>query len=240
MKKNGWGWIAALILIAAVLAVGVFFLHRVQLRSAEPEDAIITDTPAPATPTPAPTPTPEPTPEPEDADLVLVQDYIPTIFAELRYATANNCTGQVIYDFTEARLRYGTVQKLARVQEALLKDGYSLKIWDAYRPVYAQFKLWEVCPNSAYVANPNNGYSSHSRGNTVDITLVKADGTEIPMPSDFDTFSTLADRDYSDVSQAARENASILEQAMLAEGFVGYSAEWWHYSDGTVYEVVTE
>ncbi len=238
MKKNGCGWILALILTAALLAGGAFFLHRMQLRSAEPEDAQVTAAPASATPTP--TPTPSPTPEPEAGDLVFVQDYIPSVFVELRYATANNFTGQVIYDFTEARLRYGTVQKLARVQQTLLQAGYSLKIWDAYRPVHAQFRLWEVCPNSAYVANPNNGYSSHSRGNTVDLTLVKADGTQIPMPSDFDTFSALADRDYSDVSQTARENAVLLERVMQTEGFVGYSAEWWHYSDGTVYEVVTE
>ena len=170
----------------------------------------------------------------------MVQDYIPTLFVELRYATPKNFTGQVIYDFTQARLRYGTVKKLARVQDALLQDGYSLKIWDAFRPVSAQFRLWEVCPNSAYVANPNSGYSSHSRGNTIDLTLVKSDGTEIPMPSDFDTFSALADRDYSDVSQTAREHVMRLESAMQAEGFVGYSAEWWHYSDGTVYDVVTD
>ena len=118
MKKNGCGWILALILTAALLAGGAFFLHRMQLRSAEPEDAQVTAAPASATPTP--TPTPSPTPEPEAGDLVFVQDYIPSVFVELRYATANNFTGQVIYDFTEARLRYGTVQKLARVQQTLL------------------------------------------------------------------------------------------------------------------------
>ena len=137
--------------------------------------------PAPS-PAPTPTPTPEPTPEPRDDELVTVMDYIPTVFVELRYATTDNFTGQVIYDFTEAKLRYGTVKKLARVQESLLKQGYSLKIWDAFRPVSAQYRLWEVCPNGTYVANPNTGYSSHSRGNTIDLTLVRADGTEIPMP----------------------------------------------------------
>lgn len=57
-----------------------------------------------------------------------------------------------------------------------MQEGYCLKIWDAYRPVRAQFRLWEVCPNPVYVANPNTGDSSHSKGNTVDVTLVRADG----------------------------------------------------------------
>ena len=64
--------------------------------------------------------------------------------------------------------------------------------------VDAQFKLWELCPNSKYVANPNKGFSSHSRGNTVDITLIKADGGEVQMPTGFDDFSLKADRDYTD------------------------------------------
>ena len=130
-------------------------------------------------PVPIPKPRPEPAPEPEepaDETLVTVTDYIPGIFVELKYATEDNFTGQVIYGFTDARLRYGTVKKLARVQAALLEQGYSLKIWDACRPVSAQFALWEVCPDPVYVANPNKGYSSHSRGNTVDVTLVLSDG----------------------------------------------------------------
>ena len=231
------GVICLLLILAAVMCACT---RRAD--GTEPED-----TPAPtaaaaetALPTPAPSETPEPSPEPEDGDLVLVRDYIPSIYVDLRYATTDNFTGQRIYDFRDAQLRYGTVKKLARVQEALLAQGYSLKIWDAYRPVSAQYALWEVCPNSAYVANPNTGYSSHSRGNTVDLTLVRADGSVISMPSDFDTFSALADRDYSDVSAEAQENVRILERAMQAEGFVGYSAEWWHYTDSTPYDVVTE
>ena len=240
MHKNTWLWIVCAVLAVAVLAMGVFLATQLTGRGApSAQTAEQTAAPAAQSVTPA-TPEPTPAPEPADTDLVVVQDYIPTLYVELRYATTNNFTGQQIYDFTEARLRYGTVKKLMRVQETLLQQGYSLKIWDAFRPVSAQFRLWEVCPNGAYVANPNTGYSSHSRGNTVDLTMVRADGTEIPMPSGFDEFSALADRNYSDVSAQARQNVAVLEAAMQAEGFVGYSAEWWHYSDGVVYDVVTE
>lgn len=180
-----------------------------------------------------------PVEETADEDLVRVLDYIPSIYVDLKYATEDNFTGTVIYDFTDgAFLRYGTVKKLMEVEDELLQQGYSLKIWDAYRPVNAQFKLWEVCPDATYVANPNKGYSSHSRGSTIDVTLVMSDGTQITMPSGFDDFSALADRDYSDVSGEAAENAQILEDAMSSHGFNGYSAEWWHYSDSTSYPVV--
>lgn len=176
-------------------------------------------------------------PEPEDGDFVLVKAYIPDIFVDLRYATANNFTNQEIYEFTDAWLRYGTVKKLISVQEALKQQGLYLKIWDGFRPVSAQFKLWEVYPDPTYVANPNNGFSSHSRGNTVDITLVYADGTELVMPTEFDVFSRLADRDYSDCSPETAENALLLEELMIMHGFKPYSGEWWHFSDSQSYPV---
>lgn len=175
--------------------------------------------------------------EPDDDEFVRVADYLPDIEVELRYAAEHNFTGQQIYDFTDAWLRYGTVQKLILVQEELNQSGLCLKIWDAFRPTDAQFKLWEACPDSTYVANPVNGFSSHSRGNTVDITLVHADGTEVVMPTDFDDFSALADRDYSDCDQEAAANARLLEQVMEKYGFKPYSGEWWHFSDTQSYPV---
>ncbi|MBQ3011558.1 MAG: M15 family metallopeptidase, partial [Oscillospiraceae bacterium] len=142
----------------------------------------------------------------------------------------------VIYDFTEPMLRYGTVKKLMAVQEELNGLGYSLLIWDGYRPPYAQFKLWEIVPDANFVANPYNGYSSHSRGNTVDVTLVTLNGESVEMPSDFDEFAAIADRDYSDVSETAKANAQLLETVMQKHGFTGYWNEWWHYSDTVSYE----
>lgn len=189
-------------------------------------------------PEPEPSFTPEPAPpEVPDEEFVRVLDYIPSVYTELKYATADNFTGSVIYDFTEAYLRYGTVKKLAAAQEILAGQGLGLLIWDAYRPREAQLALWEACPDPVYVANPETGNSSHSRGNTVDVTLVAADGGEMEMPTGFDDFSALADRDYSDVSDTARTNAMILESAMTQAGFEPYWGEWWHYSDSVSYPV---
>ncbi len=177
--------------------------------------------------------------EPEADEYVLVNKYIPDIYVELMYATENNFTGVRIYDFTDAYLRYGTVKKLANVQKELKEQGYSLKIWDAYRPFEAQQKLWEVYPDPNYVANPANGMKKHNLGGTVDITMVAADGSVISMPTEFDDFSLKADRDYSDIEdEEAVKNVMILQNAMENNGFTGYQGEWWDYSDTVEYEAV--
>lgn len=175
--------------------------------------------------------------EPKDTDLVRVRDYIPDVAEELIYATAENFTGAVIYDFQDIYLRYGSVKKLMAVQEELHTMGLGIKIWDGFRPVSAQFKLWEICPDDTYVANPNLGYSNHSRGFAVDLTIVDANGNELEMPTEFDDFSGKADRNYSDVSEVGKKNALLLEGIMQKHGFQGYYGEWWHYNDTTRYEV---
>ena len=177
---------------------------------------------------------------PADKDFVKVTDYIPGVYQELMYATQENFTGQVIYDFQDAYLRYGTVKKLAGVCRDLAEMGLYIKIWDGFRPVSAQFALWEVCPDPTYVADPNVGFSSHSRGNTLDVTLVDENGVELEMPTGFDDFSAKADRDYSDCTAAAANNADILEILMEKHGFTGYAGEWWHYSDTMSYPVERE
>ena len=175
--------------------------------------------------------------EPEDTEMVYILDFIPDIKVDLKYSTEDNFTGEIIYDFDKPLLRYGTVKKLSYAQVILREEGFRILIWDAYRPPEAQHKLWESCPDPTWVANPQNGYSSHSRGNAVDITIVTEDGSPVEMPSDFDEFGMTADRDYSDVSEMAAKNASQLEQIMLRCGFTPYYNEWWHFSDSVSYEV---
>ena len=177
---------------------------------------------------------------PDDGEFVLIRDYIPDIYVDLKYATDDNITGTAVYDFEDAYLRYGTVKKLEQVSNVLREEGYALKIWDAFRPTEAQFRLWEAMPDASYIANPYNGYSDHSRGNCIDLTLVDLEGNEVAMPTGFDNFSALADRDYSDVGAEAATNARLLEDAMIAAGFIPYSAEWWHFTDETDYPVETQ
>ena len=235
--------IVLLFLSAALLAPGGCGQSTLQ-EAPQPEAVPETAEPEPpAEPVPKPDRPEEPdqedlpAPKPESDDFVLVTEYLPQVGVDLQYAGPDNFTGQTIYDFTDAYLRYGTVRRLAQVQAALEEIGYSLLIWDAFRPTEAQFRLWAVCPDPVYVANPEKGYSAHSRGNTVDVTLTDLDGNTVAMPSGFDDFSSLSDRDYSDVSPEAAANAQLLEDVMTDCGFRPYSGEWWHFTDTDDYPV---
>lgn len=177
---------------------------------------------------------------PRDEDMVRVADYIPGILTELKYSTPENFTGQVIYSFQDVYLRYGTVKKLKDAQVAFGEIGLRLKIWDGFRPAAAQFRLWEACPDSNFVADPEKGYSNHTRGNAVDVTLVDEDGQELEMPTEFDNFSEKANRDYSDCTDIQRENAMLMQDVMEKNGFSGYFGEWWHFNDTDSYEPETE
>lgn len=223
MKK---GWIAGLL---ALLALGGCARVPQETRPETVPTAVVYTYPAETAETTAP--------EPADTDFVRILDYLPEAYQALPYATTDNFTGTVIYDFTDAWLRYGTVKKLMAVSQDLSQLGLALKIWDGFRPVAAQEKLWAVYPNSAYVANPANGLSPHCRGNTVDLTLVHADGSMLEMPTDFDDFSEKADRDYSDCTPEAAQHAQLLEILMEKHGFVGYRREWWHFADEDEYPV---
>ena len=212
----------------------------------EPVTESVTEAPT-ELPTEAPTevftepPAPEPTEVPADEDLVLVRDFIPNIREELAYATADNFTGVQIYDFYNAYLRYGTVKKLAAVSAELEAQGLGLVIWDGFRPVSAQQALWDICPNEKYVSHPVRGTRAHCRGNAVDLTLCNLEtGKNLEMPTGFDDFSALADRNYSDCTDTAAENARLLEQVMKKHGMKPYSAEWWHYTDTDSYPVAED
>ena len=180
-------------------------------------------------------------PEPEDDELVRVIDYLPSVREELAYATGENFTGQQIYDFYNAYLRYGTVKKLAAASAELEEQGLGILIWDGFRPVSAQAALWEICPDPKYVSHPVTGTRAHCRGNAVDLTLCDLEtGERLEMPTGFDDFSALADRNYSDCPDVAAENARLLERIMKKHGFKPYSAEWWHYTDTDSYPVAED
>ncbi len=174
-----------------------------------------------------------------DEDYEKVADYIPEVAVELKFATASNFTGSVVYDFTDAYLRYSTVLKLMQVQQELREQGYLLKIWDAFRPMDAQQTLWEANPDANYISDPDTGTNSHSRGNTVDVTLVNAAGEELEMPTIYCEFSTYADRNYSDCTDVAAANAQLLQDVMEKYGFEGLDSEWWHFTDTTDYDIET-
>lgn len=165
-----------------------------------------------------------------DPPLINVKELAPGIVVDMRYAGPNNFTKQTLYDASVCLLNESAARRLARVQARLEKEGLGLKVWDCYRPLSVQKKLWEIVPNPEYVADPKTG-SRHNRGASVDLTLVDAAGKELEMPTGFDDFSEKAGRNYWKLSKPALRNRQKLENAMKSEGFIGLPSEWWHFDD---------
>jgi len=165
------------------------------------------------------------------ARLVDVEKVVPGIVLDIRYATTNNFTGQQLYPIAKCVLREKTAAKLGEVQIELAGMGLGLKLFDGYRPLSVQRKMWAIFPNQDYVADPKKG-SRHNRGAAVDLTLIRLpDGVELLMPTHYDEFTPKAHRDYMKLDAEAIRNRELLEQVMSRHGFVGLPTEWWHFDD---------
>lgn len=162
--------------------------------------------------------------------MVDLETAVPGIRIEVRYATSDNFMKEALYPEARCLLRKEVAKKLRRIQDSLKERGLSLKIFDGYRPLSVQKKMWAKFPLEGYIANPAKG-SNHNRGAAVDVTLTDEDGKELPMPSPYDEFSERAHRDYRGGTEEERKNRQTLEEAMKKEGFVGISSEWWHFDD---------
>jgi D-alanyl-D-alanine dipeptidase len=163
-------------------------------------------------------------------DLVDVRSVIDTIEVNLVYATDDNFTGKKLYPLDVCLLQRSTAEKLKKAQELFLQDGYSIKIYDAYRPYSIQKALFEVVNDPQYIADPNKA-SLHNRGAAVDITLTDPEGNEIVMPCPVHTLSPEAHVDNPDMSEDARKNLKYMQDVMVQCGFYVYPYEWWHFTD---------
>ncbi|HSP96551.1 MAG TPA: D-alanyl-D-alanine dipeptidase [Candidatus Dormibacteraeota bacterium] len=177
-------------------------------------------------------PVAEPTPAPTPPPLVDAAALVPGLRLDIRYATPRNFTGRALYPSPRCLLRPAVAERLAHAQEAAAAQGLGLKVFDCYRPLSVQRAMWTLVPDERYVADPAKG-SRHNRGAAVDVTLVDAEGHELPMPTAFDDFSARAHRDYDDLPPAAIANRARLERLMTDAGFTGLPTEWWHFdADG--------
>ena len=168
-----------------------------------------------------------------DDPMVDIAKVCPGVCIELRYATERNFTSKVVYPLrARALIRRSVAARLRRVQDALRKQGYGLKIWDAYRPAWAQDVLWKASPNAEYLAAPSRGGSYHTWGTSVDVTLVDSQGREQKMASDFDDFSVAAKYEYVGNDPAVAARMDILGTAMKNAGFGHIRDEWWHFTAG--------
>lgn len=169
------------------------------------------------------------------AGLVEPQSLDATLVLDIRYATADNFTGQAVYPSARCFLRADIARRLALVQAGLRRQGLGLKIYDCYRPFSVQQLFWSIMPDERYVLEPKREdgvmvkSSRHNRGAAVDVTLVDAQGRELPMPTGYDDFTEKAHRGATSASAIARGNSKTLERAMQAKGFEPLPTEWWHF-----------
>jgi len=161
--------------------------------------------------------------------LIDIKSIIPDLVVDLKYATKDNFCKEVVYFFDTCLALPETAIALKKVQEELKSINLQLKVWDIFRPIAAQQKFWDLIKDPRYVSNPQEGGGRHTRGTAVDLTIIKPDGTELIMPSEFDEFTNRAHLDYNDGPKEALENRELLQALMNKHGFESLPTEWWHF-----------
>ena len=147
---------------------------------------------------------------------------------DLLYATKKNFTGKQIYKRKDCYLNKAALPIFEKSVELALKLDLKLKIYDAFRPTEAQWKLWEHTPDENFIANPKKG-SPHSRGVAIDLTLINKKNRELNMGTKFDDFSSKSFHGSNKIPRKAQKNRYILLGIMLSAGWDFYKNEWWHY-----------
>ena len=188
--------------------------------------------------------------ENDPSGFVLLSDYVPGIVQEIRYFSTYNFVGDRIDGYEEpcAILTLEAARALKTVANKANVYGYRLKIFDAYRPARAvkHFVLWGIedldqrmkpffYPDLQKQELFEKGYiasrSSHSRGSTVDLTLLDmSTGKEVDMGSPFDFFSEVSHPDYKGITEEQYRNRQFLRDLMTGEGFAPIDCEWWHFT----------
>lgn len=166
--------------------------------------------------------------EPRDTVLVRLADVVPNLLCDVRYATANNFTGRILYSSDTLYARKVVASALARAQEYARVYKLQLKIFDAYRPLSVQRLMWSIVPDERYVADPAKG-SRHNRGCAVDLTLCDMEGNELDMGTGYDEFTEKAAAAYNDLPDEVLRNRGLLDDIMTKAGFSVLPSEWWHF-----------
>lgn len=164
-----------------------------------------------------------------DSVFVNLKNYSGDFLYDMRYASENNFLQTKVYDCAECFLRYKTVKKLIEANDKFKKRGYTIKLYDCYRPLDVQKKMWAIVPNPIYVADPKKG-SIHNRGGAVDITLVDKDGIELDMGTPFDHFGQEAAHSYLNLPPKVIANRKLMREIMESCSFKSFASEWWHYN----------
>jgi len=163
--------------------------------------------------------------------MVDIEQLIPNIILDLRYATANNFMHKKLYpSVTSTYMRLSAAKALQLVQAELNQRGLGLKVFDAYRPYSVTEKMWEPIKDDRYVADPKGG-SGHNRGTSVDLTIINLNtNKELPMGTGYDDFSDTAHHTFTALPPEILQNRNLLKNIMEKNGFKALETEWWHFS----------
>lgn len=184
----------------------------------------------------------------DKSDFVKISNVVYDAAYDIRYYSDNNFTGNRIrgYNAPVAYMTKESAKALVKAAEDLRKQGYRILVWDSYRPQKAvdNFVEWINNPNDDgdksfypnlkksdlikgnYIAEK----SGHTRGSTIDLTLIKKDGSFVDMGGTFDLFSEISHPDYKKLTREQKKNRKILHDAMIKAGFKGIDSEWWHFT----------
>lgn len=172
--------------------------------------------------------------------LVRIKDYVPNIALDIKYATTQNVFYTQLYKKTAALVRLPVAKALAEVQKDLNEQGYSLKIYDAYRPYSVTCQMFEMLPDTLYMGLPWQG-SKHNRGIALDLTLIDPKTKkELKMPTPFDALVYAAHPEFKKLPEEVIKNRELLKNVMKKHGFKVDPMEWWHfnYVSDTVFELL--
>ena len=184
----------------------------------------------------------------DKSDFAEISSVINDAAFDIRYYSANNFTGNRIdgYKAPKAYMTKKALAALAKAAEYLREQGYRLLIWDSYRPQKAvdNFVRWindptdigdktfypDLQKSDLLAGNYIMAKSGHTRGSTVDLTIINKDESFVDMGGTFDLFSEISHPDYQNLTNEQKNNRKILHDAMIKAGFNGIDSEWWHYT----------
>ncbi len=146
----------------------------------------------------------------------------------MAYADTANFMHQKVYPCARCFLRPEVAQALEQANQIAQGKGYRIVIYDCYRPISIQHKMYKIVNNPEWVAKPTKG-SNHNRGAAVDLSLADKDGNLLDMGGAFDEFSDVSHYSYANISKEAKANRKVLRSIMVRAGFTPYESEWWHF-----------
>jgi D-alanyl-D-alanine dipeptidase len=165
------------------------------------------------------------------SDLVDLAPLDRHIKLDIRYATPDNFLSTPVYSSARAFLQRPAAQALLRAHRSLMKQGYGLLIFDAYRPWYVTNIFWDATPPDKhdFVANPAQG-SRHNRGCAVDLSIYDLQtGLEVEMTGVYDEMSERSYPNYTGGTAEQRSRRDLLRHEMEKQGFKVFPTEWWHF-----------